>query len=51
MCILFIAYRIHPEYPLILAANRDEIYDRPTKSAHFWDERGLALQKQDDLRR
>lgn len=38
MCILFIAYRIHPEYPLILAANRDEIYDRPTKSAHFWDD-------------
>lgn len=38
MCILFIAYRIHPNYPLILAANRDETYDRPTKSAHYWDD-------------
>jgi len=37
MCILFLAYRIHPDYPLILAANRDEIYARPTKSAHFWE--------------
>lgn len=38
MCILFLAYRVHQNYPFILAANRDEMYARPTKSAHFWDD-------------
>lgn len=37
MCILFAAYQTHPDYPLIIAANRDEMYTRPTKEAHFWD--------------
>ncbi|MBW2636898.1 MAG: NRDE family protein, partial [Deltaproteobacteria bacterium] len=39
MCLLFIAYKSHPRYPLILAANRDEFYERPTKAASFWEER------------
>lgn len=38
MCILFMAYRTHPDYPLIVAANRDEMYARPTKEAHFWED-------------
>lgn len=37
MCILFIAVNKHPEFPLIIAANRDEFYKRPTTSSHFWD--------------
>lgn len=36
MCLLLISYNIHPEYPLIVAANRDEFYQRPTEKAHFW---------------
>ncbi|MDY6823369.1 MAG: NRDE family protein [Thermodesulfobacteriota bacterium] len=36
MCIVFIAYRYHPGYPLIIAANRDEFYDRPTDPLDFW---------------
>ena len=36
MCILFIAINQHPKHPLIVAANRDEFYQRPTKSAFFW---------------
>ena len=36
MCILFIAINQHPEYPLIICANRDEFHQRPTQSAHFW---------------
>ena len=36
MCLLLISYNTHPEYPLIVAANRDEFYNRPTEKAHFW---------------
>lgn len=36
MCVIFFAYNFHPEFPLILLANRDEFYDRPTASAHYW---------------
>lgn len=38
MCIVLFSFQIHPEYPLILASNRDEFYERPTTSAAFWDE-------------
>ncbi len=37
MCLLFFAYDCHPTYSLILAANRDEYYNRPTAAAHFWE--------------
>jgi uncharacterized protein with NRDE domain len=37
MCLILFAYKIHPRYKLILAANRDEFYDRPTAGAQFWD--------------
>lgn len=36
MCVLFIAYKKHPRYPLIVLANRDEFYDRPTAPASRW---------------
>lgn len=36
MCILFIAVKQHPKFPLIIAANRDEFYQRPTLSSDFW---------------
>lgn len=38
MCILFIAVKQHPEYPLIIAANRDEFFARPTASSKFWSD-------------
>lgn len=38
MCLILFAYRQHPDYPLILIANRDEYYARPTRDAHWWDE-------------
>ena len=38
MCVIFFAYRRHPEYPLILLANRDEFYERPTAKADFWED-------------
>ena len=36
MCLILLAYRIRTDAPLIVAANRDEFYDRPAQSAHFW---------------
>ncbi|HET7627240.1 MAG TPA: NRDE family protein [Bacillales bacterium] len=38
MCLIAFAYDVHPNYKLIMAANRDEYYHRPTKPAHFWQE-------------
>ena len=36
MCLILFRYKDHPKYPLILAANRDEFYNRPTQEADFW---------------
>jgi uncharacterized protein with NRDE domain len=36
MCLIALAYKVHPRFPLILAANRDEFLDRPAEPAHFW---------------
>lgn len=38
MCLILIAYKAHPNFPLIIAANRDEFHDRPTLAAAFWTE-------------
>ncbi|HXH01972.1 MAG TPA: NRDE family protein [Candidatus Competibacteraceae bacterium] len=38
MCLILFAWRTHPEYPLVLAANRDEFYARPTAPMDFWGE-------------
>ncbi len=36
MCLITFAYKAHPNYPLLVAANRDESYDRPTAAAGIW---------------
>lgn len=36
MCLIFFSINEHPEYQLIVAANRDEFYQRPTQQAHWW---------------
>jgi len=38
VCFVVFAYDCHPEYLLILAANRDEYHARPAAPAHFWEE-------------
>lgn len=38
MCLIAIAHLTSAEFPLVIAANRDEFYDRPTRSAHAWTE-------------
>jgi len=47
MCLLLISYNCHPVYPLIVAANRDEFYDRPTEKAHFWKDHPELLAGRD----
>lgn len=39
MCLIVLALGQHPEYPFILAANRDEFHARPTRKAHWWPDR------------
>ena len=36
MCLILIALDSHPDFALIVAANRDEFYDRPSAVAGFW---------------
>lgn len=38
MCLIVFAYGVHPRYPLLVAANRDEFYRRPTLSLHEWED-------------
>lgn len=39
MCLIVFAYQQHPEYPLIIVANRDEFYNRPTRNMNYWKDR------------
>lgn len=38
MCLILFGYRIDPERPLIVAANRDEFHARPADPAGFWSD-------------
>jgi uncharacterized protein with NRDE domain len=43
MCLILAALDAHPDYALVVAANRDEFYDRPTAPAAFWSEHPRIL--------
>lgn len=36
MCFVAIAIDSHPTYPFVVAANRDELYERDAEVLHFW---------------
>ena len=38
MCLIAVAHRVAENFPLVIAANRDEFYDRPTIAAAPWQE-------------
>ena len=38
MCLILLGHEAHPRYRLVVAANRDEFYARPTAPAAWWDD-------------
>jgi uncharacterized protein with NRDE domain len=49
MCLINLAFRQHPSYPLILVANRDEFYARPTRMLQWWEDEHPDLLAGKDL--
>ena len=45
MCLLLIGYKVNVNYPIIIAANRDEFYARETKNLYFWEQEGIFAGK------
>lgn len=43
MCLIVLAHRTSDRFPLVLAANRDEEYARPTIQARFWPDTPAIL--------
>ncbi|MHB8772460.1 MAG: NRDE family protein, partial [Syntrophales bacterium] len=50
MCLILFAWRAHEQFPLILAANRDEFFDRPAAAAAFWEDAPDVLAGRDRKR-
>lgn len=49
MCLILIAIHQHPRFPLVVAANRDEYFNRPAAPASFWPEAPQLLAGRDLL--
>lgn len=47
MCLIVLGWRVHPEFPLIVAANRDEFHARPAAPAAFWEDHPEILAGRD----
>jgi uncharacterized protein with NRDE domain len=47
MCLIFFSLNDHHRYKLIVAANRDEFYNRKTAPAHFWEDDNNILAGKD----
>lgn len=47
MCLIAFAWRPHDSHRLVLVANRDEFYDRPTAPAEFWPNQPRLLAGRD----
>lgn len=47
MCLILIAFNYHPKYRLVVAANRDEFYERPAAAAGFWQDNPQVLAGRD----
>ena len=47
MCLIVLAWRVRPELPLVVAANRDEFHARPAERAGFWKDHPSILAGRD----
>lgn len=47
MCLILVAWQVHPGVPLVVAANRDEFHGRPAARAGFWEDRPDILAGRD----
>lgn len=47
MCLILLAWQAHPDYPLVIAANRDEFFARPAAAADFWQDAPQVLAGRD----
>jgi uncharacterized protein with NRDE domain len=47
MCLIVLAWRVRPSFPLVVAANRDEFHARPAAAAGFWSDRPTILAGRD----
>jgi len=47
MCLILLAWHVHPGFPLVVAANRDEYFARRTASADFWHEHPQVMAGRD----
>jgi uncharacterized protein with NRDE domain len=41
MCLLSFAFNQLPTAPLVVVANRDEFYKRPTQPMHWWQDKPI----------
>lgn len=47
MCLVLVVWRMHPEFSCLVAANRDELYARPTARAGWWPDHPSILAGRD----
>ncbi|QWE13451.1 NRDE family protein [Polynucleobacter sp. AP-Titi-500A-B4] len=47
MCLILFAWNSHPDYSLVVAANRDEFYERDTAGIAYWPEHPHVLAGRD----
>jgi uncharacterized protein with NRDE domain len=47
MCLILVAWRVHPQFPCIVAANRDEFHARAAAPARWWEDRPQLLAGRD----
>ncbi|MEX0963205.1 MAG: NRDE family protein [Pseudohongiellaceae bacterium] len=44
MCLIIFAYQSDPRFPLVVAANRDELYTRPSAQADLWTDENSRVE-------
>lgn len=47
MCLINFCFQAQEQYKLVIAANRDEFFNRPTKPAHYWEDQPVMLAGRD----